>query len=253
MSFDTDARRRIKAQEVAALRSFASEGRDANFWISWLQDQGFCEYKLCLKVGGVVIPDSEVITSGIATHKEIEKAHDGLAEFVGSVGDAVAQSIGFGESVSMAETRISGGCLTGQVDGLILTTIDGISTAYLIDNKTPPKAHGEEPFFSDRRQSLGYAVAWGWANPFYLECGQIFAVVRDKYYVPKYDLRGGWIWKAQLTEQHTIDIDEAIDWVKFILCNPSAARDTPRKDTKCPTCGFGKEGKCDRYNKYLGL
>jgi hypothetical protein len=251
---DSVIRQRIKEQEIAALHNFASKGRDARFWISWLEEQGFCEYKLCLKMGGVVATDSEAIVSGINAHREIETEHNKTAEFVGSASEAVSQSVGFGESISMAECKIGGGCLTGQVDGLLLGSVDGVDTAWLVDNKTPPRERGREPFFSHQRQALGYAVAWGWSNPFYLQYGRIVAVIRDKWYEPKSDLRGGWLWEAPLTNRHVKDIDETIDWVRVILRDSAKARDvSDPKRVKCFSCDVGKERKCPRFNEYLGL
>ena len=247
--YDSPERQRIKEQEQSALCAFAAEHTNARFWISWLEEQGFCEYKLCLKLstqGWVTSPDSDVITNGIETHAQIERAHNAVAEQFDSIEDIMAEAIS-GNTVSTTEVPISDGILSGKVDGLILSKDStGTDIAYLIDNKTPPRIAGREPFYSHRRQALGYAVAWAQSNPYYLHCGHIYAVIRNKFHQPREDLSGGWLWKTRLTSESIRDITETVDWVRTILLNPLLARDTPYKATKCPQCDFHKTGICDR-------
>jgi len=246
---DSPERQRIKEQEWGALHAFATERADARFWISWLEEQGFCEYKLCLKLstqGWVTSPDPDIITNGIKTHAQIEQAHNAIAEQFESIEDIMAEAVS-GNTVSTAEVPIRGDILSGKVDGLILSKDNtGADIAYLIDNKTPPRTKGREPFYSHRRQALGYAVAWVQSNPYYLHCGHTFAVIRNKFHQPREDLSGGWLWKTALTPEAIRDITETIDWVRTILTNPLLARDTPYKATKCPQCDFHKTQVCDR-------
>jgi len=242
-------RGRIKADEREALRWFATGDPDARFWISWLEEQGFCEYKLCLRRRGAVAPDSDSVRVGIIAHETIKREHDALAGAEMTVEDAVVQAIGLGESSTFAEYPVMGGCLSGIVDGLVLgRNSAGLDTAWVVDNKTRPRTIGMGPHYSQQRQALGYAIAWAKMYPVYFESGSIVAVVRDKMFLPRHDLRGGWMWEAVLTNDHIRDVLETVDWVRLILTDPSQARDTQSKG-KCSGCEYGHRvgtGDCDR-------
>ena len=129
----------------------------------------------------------------------------------------------------------------------------GRDTARLVDNKTRPRTAGMSPHYSQQRQALGYAVAWAKMYPVYFESGSVVAVIRDKMFLPRHDLRGGWMWEAVLTDDHVRDVFETVGWVRLILTDPSQARDTPNGG-KCSGCEYGHSigtGDCDR-DKSLG-
>jgi len=250
-SVDDYGRREMKERERETLRRFASGDPDAGFWISWLETQGFCEYKLCLLHRGDMEPDTEAVSEGLPDHRGIKEAHDALALGEVPVEDAVTRAIGLGEVASYSESYVAGYGLVGQVDGLVLGHDgSGRDTAWLVDHKPRPRTVGMEPFYGQQRQVLGYAVAWSAMYPIYLVSGSIVAVIRDRGTLPKHDLCKGWLWEKALTVDDVRRILEVVDWVRDMLRSPGyeLARDTS-KAGKCKGCGYGHcvgSGVCDR-------
>lgn len=232
MSYNVDDRMGMWNRERVALQRVASGDPTAKFWISWLEDQGYCEYKLCLKCRGEFAPDSDDSIAGVERHAEIQAAHDEVAEPVESVSEAVAQAVGFGCSSSISECYIQGVRLSGKVDEIQIAP----DTVYVIDNK--PRSGDGIPYHSQQRQALGYAVAWSQSYPYYYHAGKIVAVIRDRDTME-------WLWEKILDDDAIRKIDEELDWIQQILQNPELARDTGY-ESKCRKCRYHSNRLCDR-------
>lgn len=226
-----DSRMAMQERERLALQRVASDD-GAKFWVSWLEEQGFCEYKLCLKRRGVVAPASADATLGIERHTGLQVQHDITAEPVESVGAAVSQAIGFGHSTSIAECGIQGTRLTGTIDEVRISP----SVVHVIDNK--PRPWTGEPHYGQQRQALGYAVAWSQAYPYYYFVGSIVAVIRDRDTME-------WLWEKKLDDTAIQEVEERLDSIRAILRDPRLARDTANSN-KCRSCSYHSSRLCDR-------
>jgi len=232
MVYDSAERQSMREREHLALLGIASGDPAARFWISWLEDQGFCEYKLCLKCLGRFAPDSETTVAGIDRHAEIQAAHDAAAVPVGSVGDAVAQAVGHDRSSSLSEVYLQGTRLVGRVDEIHISR----DVVHVIDNK--PRPRRGDPFYSQQRQALGYAIAWSQMYPYYYFAGKIVAVVRDRDSME-------WLGEYVLDGASVSMIDSKLDRIQAMLRDPRRAEET-KFESKCRTCRYHDNQLCDR-------
>jgi len=223
----------IKEREYKALLSIKNNEQGAKYWVSWLDEQGFCEYKLCLKCNGLLAPDTNDTLIGKAQHLSIQEAHDELATpYEGTIADMVPDAVKSGRGMTFAEISFSGGRLVGQIDELMIKPSKEV---YTIDNK--PRSHTGKPFYSQMRQALGYCVMWANNFPEYLNSLPVIAVIRDRDNLD-------WLWQQRLTLKDYNDINETLDRIQRILRNPTTAIEN--KGYGCPKCIYHITHQCDR-------
>lgn len=184
-------------------------------WISDIDVQGFCEYKIYLKyVLDLPDPGGVALEDGRAVHKALELASQLNAQSamrkriaVGlnvptTIKEMVDVARNEGESWPVREVHVEGERIVGMIDQIDFTP----EKIYIIEDKSPSK--NGKPFFGQIRQVQGYCLAFSEQHP---EIDlPLVAVIRDKY--SRKDM-----WVKPFTQDDIPGVNEAIDRIIGIV------------------------------------
>jgi hypothetical protein len=209
--------------------------------IGWLDDQGFCEYKLILRFVRHYDPVTLDITKGLEAHAKLgvelsnefeSKEYKQLSDVKSLRQELIESSANIDSNGKFYSTNFGVECdlMIGRMDEFELTN----DLVIIGEHKT--KARNGIPFYGEQRQVLGYAYCFRRQYPEILLPIKCF--IRDKF-------TGEIFWTHMYNKQDEIEVLDAAHRSLDIV-NGSRIAVPCSKINGCLSCRYHQFKLCDK-------
>lgn len=191
--------------------------------VSWLHKQTFCEYQLYLSECKHISAPSLDLVAGTAAHRDLDEQLSPDSVHITALADRIYQAQAKYQPFTAREVSVQGNRLYGVMDQLVYH----LNHVEIIENK--PRTMSGIPYLADKRQVLGYCMAFSEQFPDFAM--PIIAKVCDR--------SGALMWEHQYDDADCADLNDCIDRILGIV-NGARQAVPSSKPQKCQSCRYLK-------------